>query len=443
MLLDRMRTVGVRGRRVWTTARGRLGRRPASFAVGSTDEFRRHGFEIERWFIRQGMPFVIRDRKRHPASARMLPVLVFLTVYSSLIYALLPLSSRRIVQGATTVNAESVEAGIAILLSMLISSGIALAATLIYLWIRRGRPALLTRTAGATGVAAYLVIPTAITAIAVGGAVPWIDLVAVVALLAVMYLLVITGIAALVAWAARHAVLHFAAMLGVSTRAIPLLLLLVVFLFITAENWQMSAALSRPPLWGIAWFFIAAVLVFLLIHLPKELRNLRIGSDPERIVAACLRTPLAPWATRLTGGDGSANKPPLRRKERWNVIARLVLAQCMQVLLLAVTVFLVFLIFGKIAIAESVMRAWVGSDIHPGVLFGLPIPFPNELIQVCIVISAVTALYFAVYTVTDYTYRAAFFDEALKELEDRLLARECYLTVRSQHGTADPSGTAS
>ena len=47
--------------------------------------------------------------------------------------------------------------------------------------------------------------------------------------------------------------------------------------------------------------------------------------------------------------------------------------------------------------------------------------------QTCILIAAISALYFAIYTVTDSVYRAEFLDNLLGEIEGLLLARECYL----------------
>jgi hypothetical protein len=373
---------------------------------------------VERWFLREGTPWVVRDLGAHPAVARMLPFTVALGAYTPPF----ALAAALLLPGVDPLVAPP-EAGLRVLVISLAGILAAVAAVLVFLRLRRSREALRTRTAGLVGIAAALVlniVPDLFRGRVVTG------LVETVGLLAVGWVLVVSGLGALLGWAVRRLVVRLVPLLSVVSRAIPPLLLLVAFLFINAEAWQMSANLSRERLWGVVAFLVAVLVLFLALRLPRELAAVDVPVDLPSVRTACARTPLAPWAESLAE---VGERHPLRRRERVNLVALLFVAQGVQVLVLSVAVFLLFLAFGELAITDATIESWVGSPPTPGVLWGFDVPLPNELIQVSIAIAALAALYFAVYTVTDQEYRAEFLDDLLAELRQGLLARECYLAT--------------
>ena len=67
-------------------------------------------------------------------------------------------------------------------------------------------------------------------------------------------------------------------------------------------------------------------------------------------------------------------------------------------------------------------------------MFGLQLPLITApLLKVAALVSAFTALQFAVQAVTDAGYRTDFFDDVLGQLSHTLLAREVYLAGLEQH----------
>ena len=72
-------------------------------------------------------------------------------------------------------------------------------------------------------------------------------------------------------WALRRAFGSLGLLLPLLTRALPLLLLFVTFLFINAEVWQVSATLDGGVLWGTVLFFGVAAILFLVPRLAEEL----------------------------------------------------------------------------------------------------------------------------------------------------------------------------
>ena len=77
------------------------------------------------------------------------------------------------------------------------------------------------------------------------------------------------------------------------TRALPLLLLFITFLFINTEVWQVCSALDRGLLWLTVMLFAAVAVVFLLVRLPEEVRQVSAEAEGDRLVRICERTPVA------------------------------------------------------------------------------------------------------------------------------------------------------
>ena len=143
-------------------------------------------------------------------------------------------------------------------------------------------------------------------------------------------------------WAVARTLGSLRLLLPLATRALPLLLLFVTFLFINAEVWQVSAGLDGSVLWLTVMLFAAVAVVFLLVRLPEELENADGVREPARLVEACRRTPLEGVAADLVAGcaEGElADRTRVHGYERANLMLVLVITQAVQVLLLSLSVF--------------------------------------------------------------------------------------------------------
>ena len=83
--------------------------------------------------------------------------------------------------------------------------------------------------------------------------------------------------------------------------------------------------------------------------------------------------------------------------------------------------------WGVLLVAAAAM---VGT--LPGRTQGLGL-ITEPLLKVAALVSAFTALQFAVQAVTDAGYRTDFFDDVIGQLSDTLVAREVYLAGLEQH----------
>jgi len=223
-------------------------------------------------------------------------------------------------------------------------------------------------------------------------------------------------------WAGKRTLGSLGMLFPLVTRALPLLLLFITFLFINTEVWQVCSALDRGLLWLTVLLFAAIAVVFLLVRLPEEVRRVSDEAEGDRLVQLCEQTPVAAAAREVTG---DAALPELTRLQQANLVLVLLFSQALQVLLLSFSVFMFFIVFGKVAITDTVIESWVGQP--PEALPSLDwLPISNQLFQVAVFLAAFSGLYFTVYAVTDQTYRDQFFTSVSKELERAIGVQTVY-----------------
>ncbi|SDK87395.1 hypothetical protein SAMN05428985_106475 [Nocardioides sp. YR527] len=225
-------------------------------------------------------------------------------------------------------------------------------------------------------------------------------------------------------------------LLPMALRALPLLLLFMTFLFINAEVWEMSANLHPGALWLVTLLFGGSAVAFLLVRLPEEVDRIDDDVDAAFLLRTCARTPLETACAELVAearDDGSTDPAEYAQVtgfERWNLVLALLVIQATQVVLIALAVFAFFLVFGAIVMTDGVQLGWTGQQsLHN--LSWLP-NVSAELVKVALFLSAFSALYVTVSTVTDETYRKQFFGTVLREIERAVGMRAVYLALRAR-----------
>jgi hypothetical protein len=231
-------------------------------------------------------------------------------------------------------------------------------------------------------------------------------------------------------WAGGRALNSLGLLVPLATRALPMLLLFITFLFINTEVWQVASALSPGVLGGSVLFFGAAAVFFLVSRLGEELDDVDDLDDVEAVVGACHGTPVEDDARTLADrGDQLALDSPVIGLEKANLVLALVVAQAVQVFLLAIAVSAFFIVFGAVAIDDHVIRSWIGHapdyPVHQHVV-------SVQLLKVAIFLGSFSGLYFTVYAITDATYRQQFFTEILRELERAVGVRAVYRDLQDR-----------
>ena len=276
----------------------------------------------------------------------------------------------------------------------------------------RGRPALaIPERVGPVELAGFVLVPALLPAIfnqqltsalvtAVGNGV----------MLLVAWGAVGFGIFSIIRWAGARLVTQLAASIPLVARAVPLLMLFAVVLFLTTEVWQVFAEMDDASLAAIVVLLATLGTLFAAGRLPREVTALEAQ----------------------VSGDGV--DPPLRRVQRLNVAMVLFVSQGLQVLVVALAVGAFFVVFGLLAIDNDVLQAWLG---HPGnaivelTIFGIDVRPTEELARVATAIAALSGVYYAIAVLVDPTYREEFLDEVTGDMRETFAARSRYLALRA------------
>lgn len=289
-----------------------------------------------------------------------------------------------------------------------------------------------------------LVLVVLLVGTGAGGAVAWFadqltlgsaTLASLLLLAATWYALVQLHAGPIVRWALSRTWGSLRTLLPMTTRALPLLLLFITFLFINTEVWQVGSNLGVGALWLTVLLFTLLAVGFLLVRLPEEVDRTDDDVDDAFLLRACRGTPLEPGAEALVADPDAdpAAYAEVTGLERANLVIVLVIVQVAQVLLVALSVFAFLMVFGALIMTEPVMEAWLGE---PATRFpGLTV-LSVELVAVATFLSAFSGLYLTVSTVTDETYRAQFFGSVTAELERAVGMRAVYLALRAADADA-------
>ena len=280
--------------------------------------------------------------------------------------------------------------------------------------VARGRPLWSRPTrVGVPELAAFVLLPSLLPLVFGGQIVSAaVTAASLVALLGVVYLVVGFGVLSILRWAGVRLLGQLASSGRLLMRAIPLLMVFSLVIFLTTESWQVFSSVPLPFLGLIAGLFVALGTLFLLARLPAEVGEL------ERDAA---------------GGA------PLHSAQRVNVGLVLFVSQALQVLVVSLGVGIFFTVVGALAVNESVRTTWIGGPGHVLLefgLFGYPVQVTEELLRVSGAIAAFSGLYYAIAMLVDAAYRNEFLIEVTAEMQATFAARREYLELLSRRGDA-------
>jgi hypothetical protein len=257
----------------------------------------------------------------------------------------------------------------------------------------------------------------------------------------VVLFVIFVGAGSILSWTLRVAVRQISAVGSLASRALPLLMLFLLFGFFATETWQISEKLEvnghRTNLWLVIGFFVVFGSLFLVSILRDEGRDILVkhrAAGTKDYVALLWQTPLDGL---VPDDEDTVRNHALTRPEKINLALVVFLAQALQAVVFSVVVFWFFVVFGLISIDNSVIETWLG---HPpsasGKLFTLPLPgISDELIRVSLFLAGFSGMYFAASIATDSTYRKSFFDPLMADVAMSLAARDVYLTLWDKTAT--------
>lgn len=384
----------------------------------------------ERWLRRRGLPHLIPGYSTtEDALTRAVPFLslVFLAE----------------VLGAFTENRRGWREFTVFLGAAAVLLGAAAAVNLL-----RGRRALsLPDRVGVPELALFLVVPASLPLLFDG--LNWqraaILLVQGVLVLVATVAVVDFALLSMARWAVGESVRTIRLVAQLAARTLPTLLLLVTFIFLNAEMWQVAHDFT-------GWRFVLTLLLFLLVGSAFVLSNTTGRSsqiahfdDWDQVDRAC-----ADAGCDLSGTAVPPEAPDaeLGLRARVNVVLVLFLSQGLQVLAVALAVFVFYVVFGLLTVPASTVVAWVGAEPlflverFPDWLDGVPLVTPVaevvsvELLRVAAFIGAFAGLQVAISSTIDASYRAEFLGRISAEVREAVAVG---LRLRAAGSGASPA----
>ena len=250
-------------------------------------------------------------------------------------------------------------------------------------------------------------------------------------ILAILYVTLSYSLLPILRWAGWLFLRNTASVLGLFARALPLLLLIVTFLFINAELWSMAGILGAERFWLVVGLFGLVTAFFVLFRLPAEIGAIERFSSAERVAELVRGTPiegieLPEHATRL--------HVPLSTRQRTNAGIVVLVNLSLQVLFASLLVALFMLVFGILALDEGVIASWTGRE--PQIVANLNwlwgAVLTRELLQVAAFLAAFSGFHFTISVLTSSEYREEFFEDIVDEVRQACAVRVVYLALVAQ-----------
>lgn len=368
--------------------------------------------QAERWFVRRGLPhFIDHYSARADVWTRALPVLTLAFLAG--------------VVSATESDWPWWENTLAVAGAFVVVLGTWVVANRV-----RHRPALARPDAVGPAELAVFVIGPALPPVLFGGRLGQGMLAAAVGggVLVVVYLVTSYGMVPMTRWALGRAVRQAGDIAGLVARALPLLFVIIVVLFLTADVWQVGGRLYGPAMPAAILMLGLVGSAFVVARIPRDVAELN-RFEPDALRTLVARTPVADHCDGVPGGHG----PHLGRRQWLNVGLVLAFSQAIQVLAVAVLLGLFLLGFAVVAISAETITTWTGHEPHvlvDATLAGRTFVLTEESVRVSAFLAAFAALYFSVVAVTDEAYRREFHDEVVGEVREALAVRAVYLWRR-------------
>lgn len=262
----------------------------------------------------------------------------------------------------------------------------------------------------------------------------------------VIYVVIGFGLLDIVGWAfgqLRDQLVHIATLLS---RTLPLLLILVVFLMFSAELWEAAHALHAWELVLVLGLMVFVANILIVTTFRPEVERLEAAVDWDAARREVAETPAAALVGRPV--PPGFEVPRLSWLQRRNVESVVLISQLLQSTFVSLLVFGFLVAFGLIVAPASVQATWIGAPVTAVLEFQLldePRIVSAELLSVSALLSGIVGLYFTGLSLTDATFKAEHFMLVVGELRMLMAARALYLAAfrRPSRSTAAEPAPAS
>jgi hypothetical protein len=256
--------------------------------------------------------------------------------------------------------------------------------------------------------------------------------------LAAVYVATSFGVVGALRWAFGRARAQVGSIGRLLTRALPLLMVFIAFAFLQSDTWQVMAALDWQTVALVLVLFFGLSVAFLVGRLVPEIKRLasidRPWSEVLEIARRTVAKPLCEPAREVLPVDA-----PLSGREWINVGTLIMFSQGLQIALVTLAVQIALIVFGLLLVPLPIQQQWSAEPVDAMAILSigdLTIAVTEPLIAVSLILGAFSGLYFTIAALSDAAYRAEFFSDADRELDDVFAVRAVYHATLSQAASA-------
>ena len=367
---------------------------------------------VRQWFVRRGVPHLIRDYSAKDTiwtRAASFLVVVFL--------AELFLTFDPDVSGWAQFGLFAIGVGIVAVAVALVNR------------LRGRRPFQRPDDIGLLELAMFVVVPPVLASLAADdrpvafGAWAAVN----VGILLLAYVVTSFALVPMTRWAAGRMWREVGHLGDLLIRSLPLLVLFSAFLFLNAEIWRVAHDFDTTYFLVVVAGIVALGSVFVVVFLAREVLVLGSFETWDEVCALCRSSPLA--SVEVSSLEGVPSPEPLRRLERVNLALVMFVSLAIQIVLVVLGVWLLYLLFGLFTVRLPTISSWITEPVPGRDLwletdaFGPTIAITRHLVLVSGFIATFAGFQFTVSVLTDTTYRREFADDLADEIRESLAVR--------------------
>lgn len=397
--------------------------------------------KIQNWFVQNGLPlFLPRKLRRQDTLARVAPFTVFVIVAQISVLATSALMSfisrselfafldREPTAGETEVTIDLFAALVALATLLVPLIGLILAFIIAYLSNKLS--AIIQKWIAVASIVLFIFLPLIARAVVsfegVFSSNPvrvFLGLLGRSAIVALWLWVVISGLGAIATYAYRQARRQLPLMGAMALKALPLVVLTLLFSYLATETWQITARMNIKHLLGVILLLFGLALALTIATTSERLNDLlEKGIDARKAQKLLENTPLT------VGSDAHKQSEiniELTKSERTNLVLLQVSAGAWQATLFGIVVFIFLMALSLVAMPAAVETSWTTLPSTPLSVNGVILPITWAQIKVALFLSAFAALTFTASSSTEESYRQNF-REPLNEEVERALAAKHY-----------------
>ncbi|WP_143605617.1 hypothetical protein [Trueperella pyogenes] len=392
------------------------------------------------WFIRNGLPTMLSFATRgYQILSRLLPLAAIGAIYALwqvvALWLLEILEQTGVISERSEVNFTGYvsEAGLWPLVTLVFSIPTAAVISIVFIIAMRKRPATTRAVATTIATAIYIFSPilsamlndSPTLATPLLSSLPTVIFRCFLALTVLLFFWLGGGI--ILAWAGRRALRQLDSLALLVAKALPLLIITLLFVFYSQEAWQIARSNSWTKISTLALILVGLTIGLVVMSSRERVMDiLDTPIDDKRANQLLADTPF-----KLSD---DAHPARLTRAQRGNLVLNLALTHLIQIFWFMILVIAFLLLLSVVSVPDPLAQAWLGEARDHIHLFGIKWAFGQDDIKVALILASFAGLSFAASTTTEQTYAKDFIAPLLEEIQITKLAVQAHQVQVEQAG---------